>query len=166
MSDLKNKKANIIRTKLLLLISNEQTEKKEKKNLKMLNSIPIEEINSQYHLKNFKITLDNKIINGGKNLCMSFSSKDETKNIKNSNNNKKNENLKYIKRKNPIFAFEFTKDLESIKIKSKRKISEFKLKSFKEKKKKKKTDKNRKTKNNRNPKKLYSFFKTISKNFY
>ena len=50
MSDLKNKKANIIRTKLLLLISNEQTEKKEKKNLKMLNSIPIEEINSQYHL--------------------------------------------------------------------------------------------------------------------
>ena len=31
MSDLKNKKANIIRTKLLLLISNEQTEKKEKK---------------------------------------------------------------------------------------------------------------------------------------
>jgi hypothetical protein len=138
MSDLKNKKANIIRTKLLLLISNEQTEKKEKKNLKMLNSIPIEEINSQYHLKNFKITLDNKIINGGKNLCMSFSSKDETKNIKNSNNNKKNENLKYIKRKNPIFAFEFTKDLESIKIKSKRKISEFKLKNFKEKKKKKK----------------------------
>ena len=69
---------------------------------------------------------------------MSFSSKDETKNIKNNNNNnnKKNENLKYIKRKNPIFAFEFTKDLESIKIKSKRKISEFKLKSFKEKRKK------------------------------
>lgn len=137
MSDL-NKKANIIRTKLLLLISNEQTGKKEKKNLKMLNSISIEEINSQYHLKNFKITLDNKIINGGKNLCMSYSSKDETKNVKN-NNNKKNENLvKYIKRKNPIFNFQMSKNLESIKIKSKRKISEFKLKNFKEKKKKKK----------------------------
>ena len=73
MSYLNKEKANLIRTKLLLLISNEEKKRKiEKgKNLLRLNSKSFEEINEKYKINNFKITIENKRINRGKNLCIS-----------------------------------------------------------------------------------------------
>ena len=82
-------KANSIRTKLLLLIAKEQSQKRNQinKNLMMLNSKSVEEINEQYQINSFKITISNKIINGGKNLCMNYSSKKNPRSLVNSNNN-------------------------------------------------------------------------------
>jgi len=129
MSYLNKEKANLIRTKLLLLISNEEKKRKiEKgKNLLRLNSKSFEEINEKYKINNFKITMENKRINGGKNLCISYSSKINPRPLLNS----EDESLKnYMNNK-----MEFEKYLDSIKINDKRKISEVKLKCEKKKKK-------------------------------
>ena len=118
MSNIKyQKNANKIRTKLLLLIANESIIKIDKNtNLSMLNSISLNEINKQYQIKNFKITIDNKVINGGKNLCINYSSKVNSRPFINNLVNEQFE--KYIKNNSK---------LESIKIGIKRKISQYKL---------------------------------------
>ena len=118
MSNFKyQKKANKIRTKLLLLIANESIINIENNtNLSMLNSISLNEINKQYQIKNFKITIDNKVINGGKNLCINYSSKVKSRPFINNLLNEQFE--KYTKNNSKI---------ESIKIGIKRKISQYKL---------------------------------------
>ena len=118
MSNFKyQKKANKIRTKLLLLIANESIINIENNtNLSMLNSISLNEINKQYQIKNFKITIDNKVINGGKNLCINYSSKVKSRPFINNLLNEQFE--KYTKNNSK---------LESIKIGIKRKISQYKL---------------------------------------
>ena len=120
MLNIKNKKPNLIRTKLLLLIAKEQIKTKKEQNLLKLNSKTFEEIDEQYETKNFKIKMHQKTINGGKNLCTSFSSKFQPRHLKNEdeNNNK------------IIYNFEIGNNLESIKINAKRKISQIKLKNI------------------------------------
>lgn len=130
MSYLKKGKANLIRTKLLLLISNEEKRRKKEKgkNLLRINSKSFEEINEKYKINNFKIIMENKRINGGKNLCISYSSKFNPRPLLNKNEEESFKN--YINNK-----MEFEKNLELIEIKFKRKVSEVKIKSEKKKKK-------------------------------
>ena len=118
MSNLKNQNiANKIRTKLLLLIAKESMIKiDENTNLSMLNSVPLNEINKQYQIKNFKITIDNKVINGGKNLCINYSSKVNSRPFINNLLNEQFE--KYVKNNSKI---------DPIKLGIKRKISQYKL---------------------------------------
>jgi hypothetical protein len=91
---IKKNKANVIRTKLLLLIANEQSAKKKiiDKNVMRLNRKSVEEINEKYQINSFEIIMSDKIINGGKNLCMSFASKDNTKLLINTPKKKMKEN--------------------------------------------------------------------------
>ena len=120
MLNIKNKKPNLIRTKLLLLIAKEQIKTKKEQNLLKLNSKTFEEIDEQYETKNFKIKMHQKTINGGKNLCISFSSKFQPRYLKNEDENKNK----------IIYNFEIGNNLESIEINAKRKISQIKLKNI------------------------------------
>ena len=77
MSKINKKKANLIRTKLILIIAKEQEELKlkyKKNKLMMINGKSSLEIDEQYSTNSFEITI-HQIINGGKNLCVSSSSK-------------------------------------------------------------------------------------------
>ena len=132
------KKANIIRTKLLLLIANEQSEKKKTidKNVMRLNRKSVEEINEKYHINSFEITMSNKIINGGKNLCMSFASNDYSKSIIKTPNKKDEGKLlkKNLIARNKLGSFllktedlPIEKEFNRIIINAKRKISHNKL---------------------------------------
>lgn len=129
------KKANSIRTKLLLLIAKEQSQKRNQinKNLMMLNSKSVEEINEQYQINSFKITISDKIINGGKNLCMNYSSKKNPRSLVNSNNieeeklKEKFTNNKILRRSVFLQSMPMTKGFDKILIKAKRKISQNKL---------------------------------------
>ena len=60
-------------------MSNLQKKKIIDKNVMRLNRKSVEEINEKYQINSFEIIMSDKIINGGKNLCMSFASKDNTK---------------------------------------------------------------------------------------
>ena len=117
MFNTKNKKPNLIRTKLLLLIAKEQIKTKKEQNLLKLNSKSFKEIDEQYETKNFKIKMHKKIINGGKNLCISYSSKFQPRHL-NNENEKKNK---------IIYDFEIDNNLEEIKLNAKRKVSQIKL---------------------------------------
>ena len=132
------KKANLIRTKLLLLIANEQSEKKKTidKNVMRLNRKSVEEINEKYHINSFEITMSNTIINGGKNLCMSFASNDNSKSILKTPNKKDEGKLlkknSIAKNKLGIYLFKtenlpIEKEFNRIIINAKRKISHNKL---------------------------------------
>ncbi len=129
------KKANSIRTKLLLLIAKEQSQKRNQinKNLMMLNSKSVEEINEQYQINSFKITISDKIINGGKNLCMNYSSKKNPRSLVNSNNNEEEKlkekfsNNKILRRSVILQSMPMPKEFDKILIKAKRKISQNKL---------------------------------------
>ena len=139
MSKKNLKKANEIRTKLLLLASNEQIIKKKKakkKNLMLINGKSSFEIDEQYSINLFEITM-HQIINGGKNLCISSSSKikPRTSIFINEQNNKSNILDEEI---NNSSQFISSHDIDSIKLQSKKKISEekLKLKNYKELKKK------------------------------
>jgi hypothetical protein len=132
------KKANIIRTKLLLLIANEQSEKKKTidKNVMRLNRKSVEEINEKYHINSFEITMSNTIINGGKNLCMSFASNDYSKSIIKTPNKKDEGKLlkKNLIARNKLGSFllktedlPIEKEFNRIIINAKRKISHNKL---------------------------------------
>ena len=128
-------KANSIRTKLLLLIAKEQSQKRNQinKNLMMLNSKSVEEINEQYQINSFKITISDKIINGGKNLCMNYSSKKNPRSLVNSNNNEEEKlkekfsNNKILRRSVILQSMPMPKEFDKILIKAKRKISQNKL---------------------------------------
>ena len=127
MSKINKKKANLIRTKLILIIAKEQEELKlkyKKNKLMMINGKSSLEIDEQYSTNSFEITI-HQIINGGKNLCVSSSSKIKPR---------QSLSLKTPKKKirssegNNITNFKATKDIDSIKLQSKKKISEEKLK--------------------------------------
>ena len=130
------KKANLIRTKLLVLISNEPSIKKKTldKNMMRLNRKSVDEINEKYQINSFEITMSNKIINGGKNLCMSYASKD--KSLINTPNKKDEEkllkkNLMGRKGFGSVFInkedLPIQKEFSRIMINAKRKISQNKL---------------------------------------
>lgn len=135
-------KANEIRTKLLLLIATEQSIKKKSlnNNIMMLNSKSFDEINKKYQINSFKITMSNKIINGGKNLCMSYSSTMNPRSLFNTPQIKEDNKLKekVISKKivskkleNMIMESQnipLSNKFEKIIIKAKRKISQNKLK--------------------------------------
>ena len=103
------------------------------KNLMMLNSKSVEEINEQYQINSFKITISNKIINGGKNLCMNYSSKKNPRSLVNSNNNEEEKlkekfsNNKILRRSVILQSMPMPKEFDKILIKAKRKISQNKL---------------------------------------
>ena len=127
MSKINKKKANLIRTKLILIIAKEQEELKlkyKKNKLMMINGKSSLEIDEQYSTNSFEITI-HQIINGGKNLCVSSSSKIKPR---------QSLSLKTPKKKirssegNNSTNFKATKDIDSIKLQSKKKISEEKLK--------------------------------------
>ena len=136
----KIKKANLIRTKLILIIAQENEKKKSlNKNVMMLNSKSVEEINEQYQTNNFKITLNNKIINGGKNLEINYYSKDNPRRLVNTpqkigeylkdkieNNKSENQSIKKnnVLKENINYPFI---NYDKILIKAKRKISQNKL---------------------------------------
>ena len=133
------KKANLIRTKLLVLISNEPSIKKKTldKNMMRLNRKSVDEINEKYQINSFEITMSNKIINGGKNLCMSYASKD--KSLINTPNKKDEEkllkkNLMGRKGFGSVFInkedLPIQKEFSRIMINAKRKISQNKLLVF------------------------------------
>ncbi len=139
MSKKNLKKANEIRTKLLLLTSKEQTIRKKKskeRNLMMINGKSSFEIDEQYSINLFEITM-HQIINGGKNLCISSSSKikPRTSLFINEQTNKNNI-LDDVNNSSQLIP---SNEIDSIKLQSKKKISEekLKLKSYKELKKKK-----------------------------
>ena len=135
------KKANIIRTKLLLLIATEQSIKKHSlnNNVMMLNSKSFDEINKKYQINSFKITMSNKIINGGKNLCMSYSSTMNPRSLFNTSQIKDDDKLKEKLISKKIVSKKLESNLmetrklnlpnkfEKIIIKAKRKISQNKL---------------------------------------
>ena len=135
------KKANVIRTKLLLLIATEQSIKKKSlnNNVMMLNSKSVEKINEQYEINSFKITMSNKIINGGKNLCMSYSSTMNPRSLFNTPQTKENDKLKekmiskrIVSKNLRSFIMDnqnlpLSNKFEKIIIKAKRKISQNKL---------------------------------------
>ena len=127
MSKINKKKANLIRTKLILLIAKEQEELKvkyKKNNLMMINGKSSLEIDEQYSINSFEITI-HQTIKGGKNLCISSSTKKKPK-----------PSLSLKKKKKKIRSLEgnnstnltATKEIDSIKLQSKKKISEEKLK--------------------------------------
>ena len=127
MSKINKKKANSIRTKLILLIAKEQEELKvkyKKNNLMMINGKSSLEIDEQYSINSFEITI-HQTINGGKNLCISSSSKIKPR---------PSLSLKTPKKKirslegNNSTNLTATKEIDSIKLQSKKKISEEKLK--------------------------------------
>ena len=135
------KKANVIRTKLLLLIATEQSIKKKSlnNNIMMLNSKSFDEINKKYQINSFKITMSNKIINGGKNLCMSYSSTMNPRSLFNTSQIKDDDKLKEKLISKKIVSKKLESNLmetrnlnlpnklEKIIIKAKRKISQNKL---------------------------------------
>ncbi len=135
------KKANIIRTKLLLLIATEQSIKKHSlnNNVMMLNSKSFDEINKKYQINSFKITMSNKIINGGKNLCMSYSSTMNPRSLFNTSQIKDDDKIKEKLISKKIVSKKLESNLmetrklnlpnkfEKIIIKAKRKISQNKL---------------------------------------
>ena len=138
MSKKNLKKANEIRTKLLLLTSKEQTIRKKKtkeRNLMMINGKSSFEIDEQYSINLFEITM-HQVINGGKNLCISSSSKIKPRSsiFINEQNNKNNT----LDDENNSIQFIPSNEIDSIKLQSKKKISEekLKLKSYRELKKK------------------------------
>ena len=98
-----------------------------------LNSKSVEEINEQYQINSFKITISNKIINGGKNLCMNYSSKKNPRSLVNSNNNEEEKlkekftNNKILRRSVILQSMPMPKEFDKILIKAKRKISQNKL---------------------------------------
>ena len=134
-------KANEIRTKLLLLIATEQSIKKHSlnNNVMMLNSKSFDEINKKYQINSFKITMSNKIINGGKNLCMSYSSTMNPRSLFNTSQIKDDDKLKEKLISKKIVSKKLESNLmetrnlnlpnklEKIIIKAKRKISQNKL---------------------------------------
>ena len=120
MLNIKNNNPNLIRTKLLLLVAKEQIKTKKEQNLLKLNSKSFEEIDEQYEIKNFKIKMHIKTINGGKNHCISYSSKFQPRHLRNES---EEENKNKI-----IDDFEIEKNLQAIKINAKRKVSQIKLK--------------------------------------
>ena len=119
MLNIKNNNPNLIRTKLLLLVAKEQIKTKKEQNLLKLNSKSFEEIDEQYEIKNFKIKMHIKTINGGKNHCISYSSKFQPRHLRNES---EEENKNKI-----IDDFEIEKSLQAIKINAKRKVSQIKL---------------------------------------
>jgi hypothetical protein len=135
---IKKNKANVIRTKLLLLIANEQSAKKKiiDKNVMRLNRKSVEEINEKYQINSFEIIMSDKIINGGKNLCMSFASKDNTKLLINTPKKKDegkllNKNIIARKKLGSVILetedLPIKKEFKRIIINAKRKISQNKL---------------------------------------
>ena len=168
MSKKNLKKANEIRTKLLLLTSKEQTIRKKKskeRNLMMINGKSSFEIDEQYSINLFEITM-HQVINGGKNLCISSSSKikPRTSLFINEQTNKNNI-LDDVNNSSQLIP---SNEIDSIKLQSKKKISEekLKLKSYKELKKKNYDFYNiEKEKRRELQKKSIRFLRRITRNF-
>ena len=122
MSKINKKKANLIRTKLILTIAKEQDNLKlkyKKNKLMMINGKSSLEIDEQYSTNSFEITI-HQIINGGKNLCISSSSKikPRTSIFINEQNNKSNILDEEINNSSQIIS---SHDIDSIKLQSKKK---------------------------------------------
>ena len=127
MSKINKKKANLIRTKLILTIAKEQDNLKlkyKKNKLMMINGKSSLEIDEQYSTNSFEITI-HQIINGGKNLCISSSSKIKPRSSLSLKIQKKKITTTEGNNSTNLIA---TKDIDSIKIQSKKIISEEKLK--------------------------------------
>ena len=119
MSKINKKKANLIRTKLILTIAKEQDNLKlkyKKNKLMMINGKSSLEIDEQYSTNSFEITI-HQIINGGKNLCISSSSKIKPRSSLSLKIQKKKITTTEGNNSTNLIA---TKDIDSIKIQSKK----------------------------------------------
>jgi len=122
MSKIKQKEANLIRTKLILIIAKEQESKKlkfNKNNNMMINGKSSFEIDEQYSINSFEITI-NQIINGGKNLCISKSSSSKIKPRPSLTLKNKKRNI--LSEENNNTNLNASKDFDSIKLQSKKKF--------------------------------------------
>ena len=129
MSKINKKKANKVRTNLILLIAKEQQVQKKKnkeKNLMMINGKTSLEIDKLYSTNSFEITM-HQLINGGKNLCVSQNSSSKIK--PRPSLSLKNQSTTFaLLEVNNSTNLNSSKEIDSIKLQYKKKISENKLK--------------------------------------